>query len=97
MIASFPHVGSRFQFYICSALHFAAMIPGNTDVLELLLSHGADINASNSENSTPLFFSCQSNNTFAASVLIASGADIHLKNNKGTGQIQRIYLHFSLP
>lgn len=67
----------------CSALHFAAMIPSNTDVLELLLSHSADIDALNAEHSTPLFFSCQSNNMFAASVLIAHGADFRVRNNKG--------------
>lgn len=71
------------MLYVIRALHFAAMIPGNTDVLELLLSHGADINATNADNSTPLFFSCQSDNMFSAGVLIAHGADIHLRNNKG--------------
>ena len=59
------------------------MIPGSTDVLELLLSYGADINAPNSEHSTPLFFSCQTNNMFAASVLLSRGADYRRRNNKG--------------
>jgi len=69
--------------YLFRALHFAAMMPGTTDVLELLLSHGADINAPNSEYSTPLFFSCQANNMFSASILLARGADYRMKNNKG--------------
>lgn len=70
--------------YCYSALHFAAMIPGTTDVLELLLSHGADIDALNAEHSTPLFFSCQANNMFSASVLISNGADHKIKNDKGS-------------
>ena len=60
------------------------MIPGTTDVLELLLSHGADIDAPNADYSTPLFFSCQSGNMFSASVLLARGADFRIRNNKGT-------------
>ncbi|XP_067933694.1 uncharacterized protein [Watersipora subatra] len=66
-----------------TAVHFAAMIPASTDVLELLLSYGADIDAPNSEHSTPLFFSCQTDNMFAASVLLSRGADFRKRNNKG--------------
>lgn len=79
----FCHDVNSSLFSDCRALHFAAMIPGTTDVLELLLSHGADIDAPNSDYSTPLFFSCQSGNMFSASVLLARGADFRIRNNKG--------------
>ncbi|KAK7098620.1 uncharacterized protein [Littorina saxatilis] len=66
-----------------SALHYAASLSGPTDVLEMLLSFGSDVDVLNSEGSTPLFFSTQSNNQFAACVLINQGANVRQKNGHG--------------
>ncbi|XP_076450581.1 uncharacterized protein LOC143286742 [Babylonia areolata] len=66
-----------------SALHYAASLSGPTDVLEMLLSFGSDVDVLNSEGSTPLFFATQSNNQFAACVLINQGANVRQKNGQG--------------
>ena len=66
-----------------SSLHYAASLSGPTDILELLLIHGADVDILNSEGSSPLMFACQANNQFAASVLIAEGANVRQKNVHG--------------
>ncbi|GFO50623.1 ankyrin-3 [Plakobranchus ocellatus] len=66
-----------------SSLHYAASLSGPTDILELLLLHGADVDVLNSEGSSPLMFACQANNQFAASVLIAEGANVRQKNVHG--------------
>ncbi|GFS25893.1 ankyrin-3 [Elysia marginata] len=66
-----------------SSLHYAASLSGPTDILELLLMHGADVDILNSEGSSPLMFACQANNQFAASVLIGEGANVRQKNVHG--------------
>ena len=73
-------------YYVCfliSALHFAACMSGPTDVLQVLIENGADINGVNDEHATPLFFACQCNNQYAASMLIDQGVDVRLRNMQG--------------
>ena len=65
------------------ALHFAAGIPGATDVLELLLMYGAELDATDDEGNTALFCATQTNNMFVASILIGQGASIKTKNLQG--------------
>ncbi|EDV28638.1 uncharacterized protein TRIADDRAFT_51756 [Trichoplax adhaerens] len=65
------------------AIHLAAGLSGNPDVLELLITHGAEINVMNADNSSPLFFATKVNNYRCASVLIKSGANIRIKNTQG--------------
>ncbi|XP_071500405.1 uncharacterized protein [Diadema antillarum] len=64
-------------------VHYAAGMTGPTDILELLLEYGADIDSTNEDNCTPLFFSTQSNNYYAASVLLNAGANVRHKNIQG--------------
>ena len=56
---------------------------GSTDVLETLISYGADLDAVNDEHTTPLFFACQCSNQYAAHVLLTHGANIRAKNLQG--------------
>ena len=70
-------------FLYYSALHYAAGLSGPTDVLELLITYGAEIDAVNEEGCTPLFFATQSNNKFAACVLIEQGSNVRQKNTQG--------------
>ncbi|KAL8568154.1 hypothetical protein ACOMHN_027677 [Nucella lapillus] len=65
-----------------SALHYAASLSGPTDVLEMLLSFGADVDVLNSEASTPLFCATQANNQFAACVLVSQGANVRQKHGQ---------------
>ncbi len=48
-----------------------------------LLERGADINARDSNGTTPLLLAIQWGHPEIAKFLIARGADVHLKNNKG--------------
>ena len=50
---------------------------GPTDVLEALLEYGAALDAVNDDGATPLFFACQCNNQFAASVLGISRTTVY--------------------
>lgn len=60
---------------------------GSTDVLETLISFGADLDAVNDEYATPLFFACQCSNQYAAHVLLMQGANIRCKNLQGKKKI----------
>ncbi len=55
-------------------LHRAAQL-GITEAVELLVSHGANVNAKNKSNMTPLYYAVQSGNFECASFLIENGAD----------------------
>lgn len=76
----FCKIESAFLF---RALHYAAGLSGPSDVLEILVAHGAEIDVVNNEGCTPLFFATQSNNKFAACVLISQGANVRQKNTQG--------------
>ena len=58
------------------ALHLTAGLPNASDLLELLLSFNADVDAMNDDVCTPLFYSTQSNNLYAASLLLNHGKTV---------------------
>ncbi|PVD34056.1 hypothetical protein C0Q70_05318 [Pomacea canaliculata] len=66
-----------------SALHHAASLTGPVDVVEILLSFGADVDLLNDEGDTSLFFATHANNQLAACVLINHGANVRQKNAQG--------------
>ncbi|XP_013397902.1 uncharacterized protein LOC106164510 [Lingula anatina] len=66
-----------------TALHYAASMSHSTEILELLMGYGAEVDAPNEDQATPLFFSTQCNNQSAASVLIENGANYRWKNAQG--------------
>jgi ankyrin repeat protein len=64
----------------CStALHYAAMYSGK-EVINLLISYGADVNARDEHHSTPLHQAAMLTNIEAAKALVEHGADIFAKN-----------------
>ena len=65
-------------FFFHSPLHYAAAMTGPTDILELLVEFGADVDAINDDHCTPLFFATQANNYYAASALLNAGEYQHL-------------------
>ncbi|KAL5006741.1 hypothetical protein ScPMuIL_015547 [Solemya velum] len=66
-----------------TALHLAASLDGNSEVLDDLLAHGADVDSVNVDGSTPLFIATQSNNQFTACQLLEHGANVRHKNSLG--------------
>ena len=64
-------------------LHWAAS-SGHKDVAELLLAHGADVNAKNNNGSTPLHFAAALGHKDVAELLLAHGADVNAKNKGGS-------------
>lgn len=66
-----------------SALHYAAGLDGSSEILELLISYGADVDPINEEGRTPLFYATQANNQFAACVLLEQGSNVRQKDVHG--------------
>lgn len=65
-------------------LHYAAQF-GLTDVIEILLEKGADVNAATDDGMTPLHYLANSDdlNQSAALMLLENGADAHIVNGDG--------------
>lgn len=66
----------------CTALHMAAR-RGNIEVSEALLDRGANIEARDSLQDTPLRRAVNCGKTGVAALLLARGADLHSKGSKG--------------
>ncbi|HXI85189.1 MAG TPA: ankyrin repeat domain-containing protein [Verrucomicrobiae bacterium] len=67
-----------FDRLICSAAN-----DGHPEIVTLLLSKGANINARDGDGNTPLHLSAVHGRKEVINVLLAKGADTHLKNNAG--------------
>lgn len=63
-------------------LHYAAD-NGNRELVELLLAHGADVNARCERGWTPLLRACNASNLRVAALLLSSGADPYIANDEG--------------
>ena len=72
-------------------LHYAASM-GRKEVAEVLLAHGADVNARDDREQTPLHSAAYYKKLAVAEVLIAHKADVNaLGNRDGTCQIGRFW------
>ena len=71
--------------HIClfSSVHFAA-INGHESIIQLLLSHKADVNSRSSLEVTPLFLASQGGHLASVLTLLQAGADPLLADVKGT-------------
>ncbi|XP_006817520.1 ankyrin repeat and KH domain-containing protein 1-like [Saccoglossus kowalevskii] len=56
---------------------------GHTDIIRLLLAHGADINAQSSTGNTPLMYTCNGGHEDAVKVLLENGANLEDVNENG--------------
>ena len=67
--------------YTC--LHYAAGNYQCTEILQEIISHGANVNAVNKENVTALMTACEKKNTNAINVLLNAGADANTADADG--------------
>ncbi|CAK8680159.1 unnamed protein product [Clavelina lepadiformis] len=74
-----------------SSVHLATRMSGSTDVLQILLRFGAQVDAANEEGCTALFDAMRTNNFHAASILIEHGADVRRKNDHGLAPLDLIH------
>ncbi|EAY21101.1 hypothetical protein TVAG_282710 [Trichomonas vaginalis G3] len=69
-----------------AALHYAILYINpeskndNKDLIELLLSNGADVNAKSHTGMTPLHIAAQGGKNELFEILVSNGADIHALN-----------------
>ena len=66
-----------------TCLHYAVRYDGYTDVLQAVISNGADVNATNKKNVTPLMQACVKGNKDAINVLLNAGADPNIADVDG--------------
>ena len=64
-----------------TALHFAASIGTNLELIETLTQLGADVNAQSSGKETPLMKAIAFDNADAAKLLLEKGADPEIENS----------------
>ena len=75
--------------YTC--LHYAARGDGSTEVVEAIITHGADLNARNIFNVTAIMLACEKGNLDVAKFLLNSGADFNIGD-----VISGTYLHYAV-
>ena len=64
-----------------TALHYAGMSNDNTAIAQMLLDHGADINAKDDYGTTPLIKAGLQNRKAMVKFLVQNGADLETRNN----------------
>jgi Ankyrin repeats (3 copies) len=87
------NINAQIEPHGATALHIAAQA-GNVELLALLLDHGATIDATAENNSTPLMWAAGAGNFNAVKFLISRNADVHAESctwsrsvfGKGSGQ-----------
>ena len=63
----------------CTPLMEAASA-GHTDIVRLLIAHGADVNAQSSSGNTPLMYACAGGHEDVVRVLLEAGAHVEVSS-----------------
>jgi len=83
-------VGLSDGFTLCDTpLHWACSF-GFTPVASLLLSHGADVAATNAEGQTALHYACKNNNAILAEMLLNEGANMEALDVQGRNPLSLV-------
>lgn len=64
--------------YVSSLLHTCSLTNSSGDLIEMLISKGADIEATDINGRTPLYVAIEENNIEAAKSLLSNGANIYV-------------------
>jgi hypothetical protein len=76
----------------CRALHFAVQNPDQDPTMfDLLIAHGATVDARESQDTTPLLLAAFYENTHLIPVLLRHGADAHAYNKQGYTPLHFLY------
>lgn len=75
-------VEDRGQKNDCTPLMEAASA-GHVDIIHLLISHNADVNAQSSTGNTPLMYACAGGHVDAVRALLKNGAHVEDHNENG--------------
>ena len=76
-----PNIASNNQFKV-APIHSACAI-SNLEITELLIQHGADVNAKQMQGVTPLHSAVHNGQTKLSKLLIDNGAEINAKTDNG--------------
>jgi ankyrin repeat protein len=76
-----PNIASNNAFKV-APIHSACAI-SRIDITELLIRHGADVNAKQQQGVTPLLSAAHHGQTTLAKLLIDHGADVNAETGKG--------------
>ena len=68
-----------------TALHKASGWQGQSEIVELLISNGADVNAKRSDGAIPLHYAVYYNRMENAEILLSNGADLNAKDGDQNG------------
>ena len=74
----------------CSWLHCAVLGDSNKEVLQAIIDHGADVNATDKSSKTALMIACEKYNAGAINVLLDGGADPNITGDDGFTCLQWI-------
>ena len=66
-----------------TCLHAAANGDCSKDVLEIIISHGVDVNATNQRNASALMIACKRGDIDAIDLLLNTGADLNIARDLG--------------
>lgn len=82
LLAMSAQVEDRGQKNDCTPLMEAASA-GHIDIIDLLIRHGADVNAQSSTGNTPLMYACAGGHVSAVKTLLVHGANVEDHNENG--------------
>ena len=75
-----PNIADK---YSCTWLHYAVYGHCDKQVLRTIISHGANVNATNNGNVTALMIACVEGNEDAINVLLKAGIDPNIQDDAG--------------